>query len=243
MINLSDSFTGRNDVAQSIAILAHTLRRLPAIQEADFSDNALGEAGVIALLPFLATACPLQVLKLNNTGLGPGGCDRLACALLAVAADAEPASLISIEVSRSRLETGSIALSEALGGFYCLCKVNVAQNGINGSAMAAVLRSLKQLQLESVNSEDNVFNRDAVNVLVGALPHWPELENLNIASVLVGDDHLELVQALAGCPKLKTLSVAAKDFSQDSGGEWVRCLMNSSAFLSTKAFEIGHPFN
>lgn len=89
------------------------------LTELDLSDNAFGPIGVSGLGSLLSSpACyQLQVLKLNNNGLGISGGKMLAKALLKChknsLKDGKALSLKLIQIGRNRLENaGAVALAE-----------------------------------------------------------------------------------------------------------------------------------
>lgn len=76
--------------------------------ELDVSDNAFGPIGVPSLAPLLISSKTLQVLRVNNNGLGPEGGCLLADALQTslderVAAGLKP-TLKTLICGRNRLE-------------------------------------------------------------------------------------------------------------------------------------------
>ncbi len=114
-------FTGRlrSEIPQSLKNLADALLDKENLHTIDFSDNAFGPDGIRPLMNLIGQRTSLQVIRLNNTGLGPQGGQLLAEALMMAhkknVADGCESNLRVVVAGRSRLENGSMgALAEAL---------------------------------------------------------------------------------------------------------------------------------
>lgn len=104
IVNLSDIFTGRliSEIPPSLRSLCTSLLHLPHLTSLDLSDNAFGGRSVEPMyvrtlishplahsrsdprrLELLSSHPGLQILKLNNNGMGPTGGATIAGALLA----------------------------------------------------------------------------------------------------------------------------------------------------------------
>ena len=97
----------------ALSAICDALIGKPTLVEIDLSDNAFGGRSVDPLVPFLSTARPLRVLKLNNNGLGPAGGAVIADAL-AYLLDRHPEFADDPE-GRARIE-GQIAFYRAASG-------------------------------------------------------------------------------------------------------------------------------
>ena len=111
---LKDLFTGRlkTEIPEAINNLsAGIIKSNCRLTVLDLSDNAFGPIGMKSVLPFLQSeSCKsLQVLRLNNNGLGIGGGKLLANALV------DLKSLKVFICGRNRLENdGSIEIGKSL---------------------------------------------------------------------------------------------------------------------------------
>jgi Ran GTPase-activating protein 1 len=114
-------FTGRlrSEIPLSLGHLVRALEDKQHLHTIDFGDNAFGPDGLRPLAPLIGQRTSLQVIRLNNTGLGPHGGQLLAQALMEAhkknVADGAESNLRVLVVGRSRLENGSMAaIAEAL---------------------------------------------------------------------------------------------------------------------------------
>ncbi|RUS14724.1 hypothetical protein BC938DRAFT_477259 [Jimgerdemannia flammicorona] len=105
----------------------------------------------------------LQILRLNNNGLGVGGGTMIAKVLLANAekahADNRVSSLRTIICGRNRLEDGSSeALANAFAAHGTLVEVCMPQNGIRSDGIRHLTRGLfKNPNLRVLDLQDNTF--------------------------------------------------------------------------------------
>lgn len=65
-------FTGRlrDEIPLILQAFAEALEEKEHLQEVDFSDNAFGPAGAKPLMRLLSNNRNIQILRLNNNGLG-----------------------------------------------------------------------------------------------------------------------------------------------------------------------------
>jgi len=110
-------FTGRlkTEIPEAILFLSSGIMLSNArLQTLDLSDNAIGPVGMPSLLPFLESeSClTLEILRLNNNGLGVGGAEILAKALKNLK------NLKTFICGRNRLEIkGAQAIGNALAQY------------------------------------------------------------------------------------------------------------------------------
>ncbi|KAJ6621776.1 hypothetical protein B0H10DRAFT_2432075 [Mycena sp. CBHHK59/15] len=221
--DFADIFTGRliSEIPLALAAICDALKDKSSLVELNLSDNAFGGRSVDPIVPFLTHNRTLQVLKLNNNGLGPAGGVVLASALLESArlskAEAKQSSLRTVICGRNRLEDGSApAWADAFAAHGSLREVRMPQNGIRMAGIAALARGLAQCpSLQHIDLQDNTFTADGagdgVDAWTEALPAWPDLATLNLSDcVLSGDGEIpRIVSVLAAGsnPKLHTLQL------------------------------------
>ncbi|KAF9358670.1 hypothetical protein BGX34_008825 [Mortierella sp. NVP85] len=195
LAQLSDIFTGRllSEIPDSLKAFGDALIDKEHLVELNLSDNAFGAAGLGPLSDFLKTNRNLQILKLNNNGLGPTGGKVLADALKEAQkrneAEKKKSSLRVIIIGRNRLEDGSAPLlGEAFAAHGTLTHVSMPQNGIRMAGIRALAAGLTQCpNLEVLDLQDNTFTAKGCFAFAGALPNWPELKRLNFGECLLSN--------------------------------------------------------
>ncbi|KAK9712379.1 Ran GAP Rna1 [Basidiobolus ranarum] len=194
VMNLSDIFTGRlrSEIPLVLKAICDALEDKEELIELNLSDNAFGPAGAEPMIDFLANNRHLQVLKLNNNGLGVQGGNLIAKALLAAQekndAEGRPSSLRTIIAGRNRLENGSSkALAEAFQAHGTLREIRLPQNGIRPEGIELLAKSLASCKdLEVLDLQDNTFTQTGAQAVADALPSWTKLSVLNIGDCLLG---------------------------------------------------------
>ncbi|KAI8986377.1 hypothetical protein BDB01DRAFT_720593 [Pilobolus umbonatus] len=189
---LSDIFTGRllSEIPLALKALCDAFEQVDLI-ELDLSDNAFGPAGAQPLIDFLSNTKTLQILRLNNNGLGIGGGKMIAQALQASADKAKSekrsSPLHTIICGRNRLEDGSSEfLARAFASHGTLQTVRMPQNGIRPDGIRTIVDGLKSCKnLRHLDLQDNTFTAKGSNALASALKSWPHLETLNISDCLL----------------------------------------------------------
>ncbi|KAL8284096.1 hypothetical protein RQP46_004845 [Phenoliferia psychrophenolica] len=191
--DFSDIFTGRliTEIPQSLRSLCTSLLYLPNLVSLDLSDNAFGGRSVEPMLELLSTHPTLEVLKLNNNGMGPVGGAEIAGALLANAnkakAEGRKASLRTLICGRNRLENGSAqAFADAFAALGSLVEVRMPQNGIRMEGIEAIVKGLqKNPDLEWLDLQDNTATERGSRAIAASLPSWPKLKTLNLSDCLL----------------------------------------------------------
>jgi len=140
----------------------------------------------------------VQILKLNNNGLGPEGGQVIANALSESAAtlksEGKKSNLRVIVCGRNRLENGSApAWADALAAHGTLEEVRVPQNGIRMEGIVALARGLVQNpSLRHIDLQDNTFTSDGgldgVDVWAQSLRSWPQLQVLNLSDCFLSTE-------------------------------------------------------
>uniref|UniRef100_A0A0K0DI43 RAN GTPase-activating protein 2 n=1 Tax=Angiostrongylus cantonensis TaxID=6313 RepID=A0A0K0DI43_ANGCA len=215
----SDLFTGR--LKTEIPLILRTLCSAVIsanchITELDLSDNAFGPIGAEGISQFLASpsAYSLQILKLNNNGLGAGG-QTIAQSLLKchrnALKDGAKFKLKTFIAGRNRLEDlGAKALAEAFSVLGSLEEINIAQNGIREEGICALARCFQlNLSLRVINLSDNTCNIDGALELAEAIHRLRELEVLDLGDSLCRDDGVIGISEIISDSKHRKLKVSS----------------------------------
>lgn len=172
---------------------------------------------------FLKNNDVYQVIKLNNTGLGPEGGKVIAGAILELAnrlkAEGKTSQLRTVVCGRSRLENGSAPVwAEAFAAHGGLREIRMPQNGIRMEGIEALAKGLaNNKDLEYLDLQDNTATRSGTRALVRVLENWPNLRHLNLSDCLLGKaGGIALGTALANGsnPKLETLKLQYGEFDK-----------------------------
>ncbi|PFH49946.1 hypothetical protein AMATHDRAFT_4423 [Amanita thiersii Skay4041] len=221
--DLADIFTGRliSEIPAALTAICNALTNKTSLIELNLSDNAFGGRSVDPIVPFLTHNRSVQVLKLNNNGLGPAGGSVLANALIESArlskAEGRQSSLRIMICGRNRLEDGSAPVwAEAFAAHGTLEEVRMPQNGIRMDGITALARGLAKCpNLRHIDLQDNTFTADGkttgVEAWSDALGSWPLLHTLNLSDcVLSAEGEIPaLLEAIVqgSNPKLHTLQL------------------------------------
>ncbi|KAI0373659.1 RNI-like protein [Pilatotrama ljubarskyi] len=206
--NFADIFTGRliSEIPLALSAICDSLIGKSTLEEIDLSDNAFGGRSVDPLVPFLSSARSLQVLKLNNNGLGPAGGTVIADALTTLAQSLEKgqkSKLRTIICGRNRLEDGSAeAWAAALRAHGTLQEVRMPQNGIRMAGISSLVQALAaNADLHHLDLQDNTFASEGSKVMAAELTRgsWPLLRQLNLSDCVIGEEGevSPVVEALA----------------------------------------------
>jgi len=223
----SDLYTGRlrSEIPQSLEFLGDGIIASGSnLIQLDLSDNAFGPDGVKAIDKLLRSkACyTLQILKLNNNGLGIGGGEILAKAFIDCHKSSKiagtPFALKVFISGRNRLENeGAKALSEAFKILGSLEEIIMPQNGIRPEGVVLLAEAFKQNRnLKTININDNTCTVSGAKAIANCIPHLSKLENLDIGDCLVKDKGAKLLSsALAACSTLKCINLSFNEIRQD----------------------------
>uniref|UniRef100_G3MR46 Ran-GTPase activating protein 1 C-terminal domain-containing protein n=1 Tax=Amblyomma maculatum TaxID=34609 RepID=G3MR46_AMBMU len=225
-----DMFTGRlrTEVPDAVRYLsAGVLLSKAMLTELDLSDNAFGPVGAEALVVLLSSPCcfQLEVLRLNNNGLGTGGAALLAKALTACITEStaagKPLALRTFICGRNRLENpGAIALSAVFGKLNSLQEVALPQNGIYHEGIAALAKGLVcNRDLRVLNLNDNTFTPEGARHMSQALCHLNKLEIINFGDCLIRTAGAKAI-AIAlkdGHSTLKDVNLGYNELTLDGG--------------------------
>ncbi|KAJ9575851.1 hypothetical protein L9F63_007309, partial [Diploptera punctata] len=191
-----DMFTGRmkTEIPKALVRMNHGLVLAGAkLTELDLSDNAFGPIGVEGLVMLLQSdPChTLQILKLNNNGLGISGGKMLARALLdCYNSSKQNGKALALKVfiaGRNRLENeGAKALAEVFKTVGTLEEVAMPQNGIYHVGITALSEAfMNNPSLRVLNLNDNTVTAKGAGALASALPSLQKLEELNLGDCLL----------------------------------------------------------
>ncbi|KHN74734.1 Ran GTPase-activating protein 2 [Toxocara canis] len=225
----SDLFTGRlkteiPPVMKSLcdAMIAGGVR----LVELDLSDNAFGPIGADGIEKFLQSpaAYSLQVLKLNNNGLGAGGkviAKSLKQCCLNAKQDGCCFRLKTFIAGRNRLEVaGAMALAEAFQEMSALEEVALPQNGIHARGIEALANSFRyNPHLRIINLSDNTFTALGAHAIAKVLPSLNYVETLDFGDCLCRNKG---VDALIGSldpvkhPSLKTIDLSGNELNANT---------------------------
>lgn len=178
--------------------------------ELDVSDNAFGPHGAKELRPFLESpsAKKLQVLLLNNLGLGIGGGSHMAPAL------SELTDLRVLKCGRNRLEVeASIAIAESLKQISSLEQFEIYQNGIRPRGIEALAAALIcNPNLKSLNMMDNTIKSQGARALTEVINQCSSLEALNLSDCLLKNTGASaIIEALAESTSIQDLNLAGNE--------------------------------
>ncbi|KAJ1802741.1 Ran GAP Rna1, partial [Coemansia sp. RSA 2599] len=219
-----DIFTGRlkDEVKESVIAICDALSDLPNLIEVNLSDNAFGPLGAEAMSDFLKKHTGLQILKLNNNGLGIQGGTTIAQSLLECQAECEKQgkepSLHTLICGRNRLENGSApAFSKAFSALKTLREVRMPQNGIRPEGVIELMTGLSNnSKLAVLDLQDNTFTHTGSQALANALSKWSLLETLNVGDCLLGPTGGRLViEALKDRETLKIVNLQYNEIEHD----------------------------
>lgn len=225
-----DMFTGRlkSEIPDAVRYLsAGMMLSKASLTELDLSDNAFGPIGAGALVPLLSSPCcfQLQILRLNNNGLGTGGAELLAKALTTCIAEStqagRPLALRTFICGRNRLENvGATAMGAVFGKMHSLEEVAMPQNGIYHEGIAAVAKGLMaNKNLRILNLNDNTFTLKGATQMAEALKHLEHLETINFGDCLIKTPGaVAIAQALKeGHNELKEVNLGYNELTLDGG--------------------------
>uniref|UniRef100_A0A8R1Y160 Ran-GTPase activating protein 1 C-terminal domain-containing protein n=1 Tax=Onchocerca volvulus TaxID=6282 RepID=A0A8R1Y160_ONCVO len=225
----SDMFTGR--LKEEIPSILYTLcdamiRSGTRLVELDLSDNAFGPIGAEGLEQFLesSSAYSLEVLKLNNNGLGAGG-KIIAKALIRCHAnarkDGQNFQLKTFIAGRNRLEDpGAFALAEAFQVLGSLEEITMYQDGIRPKGIEALSKSFRyNPNLKIINLSDNTFTVNGAHAMAQVIRDLSNLEVLNFGDCLCRDKGaLDIIAniSLSFHSRLKEINLSGNELSPNA---------------------------
>ncbi|KIP09690.1 hypothetical protein PHLGIDRAFT_102431 [Phlebiopsis gigantea 11061_1 CR5-6] len=226
--DFADIFTGRliTEIPQALSAICDALKDKTSLVEINLSDNAFGGRSVDPMVPFLTTNRSIQILKLNNNGLGPAGGAVIADALLQSALlskkEGKPSNLRTVICGRNRLEDGSAgAWAEAFKAHGGLTEIRMPQNGIRMDGISALVRGISVCKdLQYLDLQDNTFGELGSKTMAETLAQWSSLHTLNLSDCHLASegDVSPVIETLAegSNPQLHTLQLQNNNFDTQS---------------------------
>ncbi|CAJ0576295.1 unnamed protein product, partial [Mesorhabditis spiculigera] len=193
----SDLFTGRlrAEIPPILRSLCGSMMKANVqLVELDLSDNAFGPIGAESIKDFLESpsAYSLEILKLNNCGLGIGG-KQIATSLIEchrrAASVGRRFALKTFVAGRNRLENEcAIALAAAFQTLGSLEEITMHQNGIKKEGITALASAFRgNPNLKKIDLGDNTATQTGAHAISKALPMLHKLESLSLADCLCRD--------------------------------------------------------
>ena len=177
-VNYRDLFVSRlkEDLPISLKYLMEAISN-KKIQFLDLSDNAFGPTAIPSFDFFLRSCTDLEILELENNGLGPEGAEMVCNALI----QNDKIKLKKLKINRNRLEEkGALALSKVIEKMKSFEHLEVFQNGISTLGMKNIFLALKDnINLKILKINDN-FTKTSLQNLIEILPNF---HNLNIIDI------------------------------------------------------------
>ncbi|CAL8072206.1 unnamed protein product [Calicophoron daubneyi] len=254
---LSDLFTGRlkTEIAPALRHLSAGIVTSGAhLVELDLSDNAFGPNGVVGVVDLLASpACfSLEILRMNNQGLGHEGCRQLTEALEKgrQASCKRGLKLKVFSAGRNRLENvGAKLLSEVLSDMGSLEEFSVYQNGIGIHGVEGVYALVKILKknpnLRVLNLSDNSLTPKGGEAIAKALPFLSNLEELHLSDCILRSSGTRALASSLGdpdvAPNLRVLNLTGNEINRSVGISLILSLGDKSRLelLDLNANEFG----
>ena len=234
-ISFSDIFTGRlrEEIPKALDAFVEVFKDKENLYEIDLSDNAFGPAGALPLIALFRHNRNIQVLKLNNNGLGISGGTLIANALLEShqqnVLENVKSNLRVLIAGRNRLENGSMdALGTSLESHGTLREVRLPQNGIRPEGIVRLVKSLaKNPDLEILDVQDNTMTESGAKALAEVLSHWKNLRILNIGDCLLGSKGaIAIFEALKGLDKLETIILTYNEINEEAASVLATVLLD-----------------
>lgn len=208
------------EIPQALKSICDSLLECPALEEVNLSDNAFGGRSAEPMVNLLSSHPNLQVLKLNNNGLGIEGGKIVSGALKTLASHPQGSKLRVVICGRNRLENGS---SDNWAEAYSLHKktlqvVKMPQNGIRPEGITAILSGLTNCAgLKELDLQDNTMTKNGSIAFSNAIKSWSDLEAINISDCLTGGrGGIEIAKTLATgvLKELKTLRLQFNEWDE-----------------------------
>lgn len=207
-VNYRDLFVSRlkEDLPISLKYLMEAISN-KKIEFLDLSDNAFGPTAIPSFDFFLRTCTNLEILELENNGLGPEGAEMVCNALL----QNDKIKLKKLKINRNRLEEkGAIALSKVIEKMKTFEHLEVFQNGISTEGMKKIFLALKENKNLKVLKINDNFTKVALNDLINILPGLNNLQIIDISDSITESNlgnklSIELFKALSSLENLEEI--------------------------------------
>lgn len=223
-VHLNDMFTGRlkDEIPLALDAFVAVLVDQPLV-EVDFSDNAFGPAGAKPLQRLIIENRNIQVLKLNNNGLGIQGA-RLISEALTTAAEKNKESnaknsLRTLLCGRNRMEAeGAGYLAQSLKLYHdSLQTFRIFQNSIRPDGIVFLMECIANCgELRVLDLQDNTFTDKGALAFTKAVANLSKLEELNLGDCLLGKDGgAKVIQSLAANTSLQTILLGFNEIDKN----------------------------
>ncbi|VDM51844.1 unnamed protein product [Angiostrongylus costaricensis] len=254
----SDLFTGRlkNEIPPILKSLCTAMISANChITELDLSDNAFGPIGVEGIREFLISpaAFSLEVLKLNNNGLGSGGKVIAECLSECHSRSIKvgrPLQLKTFIAGRNRLEVqGAKAFAATFTKIGTLEELVMPQNGITVDGIEALAMCFtSNSNLRIVNLNDNTATERGSDAIAKALPSMSKLEVLNLGDCLCRDQGCHSIVDSLSPTIHKSLKEVDLSGSELSGAAAMQIIekwrkFNTTTHLNVSSNNFGQAFN
>lgn len=237
-----DMFTGRliAEIPAALESLGVGLMAAAAqLNELDLSDNAFGPNGVRGLVNLLSgSACySLEILRLNNNGLGITGGKALAKALHACYENSDrdtgkPLALKVFIAGRNRLENeGAKALAGVFQTLGTLEEIAMPQNGIRHPGIGYLSEAfIQNPNLRVINLNDNLIGAKAAPGLAKAMKSLKDLRSIDFGDCLLKTSGaVRLASGLSSCPKLEQVLLSHNSIRVEGATVIITALKNNTA--------------
>ncbi|KJE92171.1 ran GTPase activating protein 1, variant [Capsaspora owczarzaki ATCC 30864] len=174
---------------------------MPKLREINFSDNAFGPIGAERLSPLIAGNRNLEVIRVNNNGLGSIGGTIVAKALCELANSDQPVRLHTFVAGRNRLENkGATALAHAFTQLKTLRLIAMPQNGIHYIGIGKLAEAfVSNPGLQVIDLNDNTFTSKGGKNMAKAIASLKTLKRINFGDCLARKaGGKALIEALTG---------------------------------------------
>lgn len=231
-VDLSNCFKGRgaSEIAPTLDALVSAFLELPNLESVDLSENALGPEVEWPILRLIRSHTPLQVLGINNAGMGPETGVEFAKALVTLASKKAAAGappLRELHYNRNKMiqddDDPMFGMAEWAAAFAAhpnLRVLDLKGNRVQHAGMdRLVADGLSRLrEIEVLDLQDNTFtSRGSTHrALADAVGGWPELRELNLNDSLLGSRGAALlIPALAAVQpsRLESLKLRANNLN------------------------------
>ena len=183
---------------QAFSDLASSLYHVPELKVLSVSRNNLGSS-ITVLAENLNSVCGLTHLELSQTQMDEEGAAALSNGLKSLA------KLEVLDISHNPLGSAVTLIADHLHRTPCLTELYMNNTEMGCDEVTAVASSLKFLQnLRMLSVGSNPLER-GLHVLVQHLSKIPKLKRLNLTSVLMGDEEVNLVSN--ACKKAQSLTI------------------------------------
>lgn len=170
-------------VLSSLALsLPHSLVSL------ELSNNALSCEFPKEFERFISET-PLAVLTLHDCGLGQDGADRI---IRAIASNPDKSKLVSLNISKNRINKLPDEFGNIIGGFSNLQEINIRNNTIEQKSMALFFTDFNSETLHVLDIGDNFICGEAIKPFCNLISRM-RLTRLYMHDIKIDGDEMDKV--------------------------------------------------